>query len=156
MSAKLAESNLGVNHTLIARHWNMRHFGKLVCSQLMRACVMIGGNTQVQFFWTVTKRLHVWGGKFAVLSLHTFCRACLRCILHVGLWCGVIYGTCLVVCAKDFFAWLHSLFSPNACLCDGWGNTQVFWTVTKRFQVWGGNLLFYHYILSVVQPCRVF
>ena len=61
------------------------------------------------------------GGKFFVLSLHTFCCACLWCILYVGLWCGVICGTCLVVCAQFFFVWLRSLFSPNSCLCDGWG-----------------------------------
>jgi len=46
--------------------------------------------------------------------------ACLRSILHVGLWCVAICqcGTCLVVCAKGLFAWLRSLFSPNACLFD--------------------------------------
>jgi len=43
----------------------------------------------------------------------------------------------------------------HACVMIG-GNTQVIQTVTKRLHVWGGNLLFYHYILSVVQPCRVF
>ena len=87
--------------------------------QLIRSGVMVGGNTQV--FWTVTKRLHVWGGKFAVLSLHTFCRTCLRRILHVGLWCGAICGTCLVVCAKRFFCLMCSLSSTNSCLCDCWG-----------------------------------
>ena len=43
----------------------------------------------------------------------------------------------------------------RACVMVG-GNNQVFCTVTKRLHVWGENLLFYHYILSVVQPCRVF
>jgi len=37
------------------------------------------------------------------LLCSTFLFACLRCILHVGLWCGAICGTCLVVCATEFF-----------------------------------------------------
>ena len=90
------------------------------------------------------------------LLFSTFLFASLRSNLHVGLWCGAICGACLVVCAKEFFAWLRSLFSPNACLCDDWGKYSGISNCHQEAHVWGGNLLFYPYILSVVQPCRVF
>ena len=42
----------------------------------------------------------------------------------------------------------------RACVMIG-GNTHVFWPVTRGLHVWQ-EILFYHCILSVVQPCRVF
>jgi len=49
--------------------------------------------------------------------------ACLRCMLHVRICCGALCVTCLVVHtqAVEYFVRLHSLLSPNLCLCDGWG-----------------------------------
>jgi len=42
-------------------------------------------HTQMVFQTPVNSARNDDDGKFAVLSLHTFCRACLRYILHVGL-----------------------------------------------------------------------
>jgi len=58
------------------------------------------------------------------LLFSTFLFACLRSILHVGLWCGAIAE----------YVWLCALknFLLDCAVC-----TQVFWTVTKRLHVWG-------------------
>jgi len=61
------------------------------------------------------------------LLCSTLLFACLRCILHVGLCCGAIWGTCLVVCAIESFAWIRSVFSPTSYLCDGWGTYSCIW-----------------------------
>ena len=74
------------------------------------------------------------------LLFSTFLLACLRSILHVGLWCGAICRTCLVVCAKDFFAWLRSLFSPNACLCGCWGKYSGILNYHQETSRMGGEI----------------
>ena len=99
------------------------------------------------------------------LLCSTFLFAYLRYILYVGFCCDAICGTCPVVCATEFFAWLRSLFSPNwlrsffslsSCVCDDWGIYSGILNCQQGASCMGGNLLFYYCILSVVQPCFFF
>jgi len=89
------------------------------------------------------------------LLCSTFLFACLRCILHVVLCCSAICGTCLVVCCR-----IHRLTAQfvltYSCLCDDWEKYSGILNCRQGASRMGENLPFYHCILSVVQPCRVF
>ena len=53
-----------------------------VCSRLIRACVMVWGKySGILICHQEASRM---GGKFAVLSLHTFCRAALSCFSNTA------------------------------------------------------------------------
>ena len=61
-------------------------------------------------------------------------------------------------CVRQIIFCLTAQFVLTWCVLVWWsGEILRYFELSPRgFACGGGNLLFYHYILSVVQPCRVF
>jgi len=67
--------------------------------------------------------------------------ACLRCILHVRSCCGAPW--CYVLgCARCGILCfcLHSLLSPNSCLCNGWGKCSCILFCRQGASCMEGNI----------------